>query len=147
MNFSDCKIVLVGSTHANRAVLQLSALPNVIMPGVVPYQELGAWIRRFDVAIVPHHNTKMTSSMNPLKIYAYIQWLKPIVATNVPNIDYSGDFIKIAETHDEFLREVEEVLKNPPASNEAVLNFLEKNNWSSRFSKHIDELFAKHDLA
>src|SRR3546814_2343034 len=36
--FRDCQVVLIGSTHANPAVLELLRHPNVRLPGVVPYR-------------------------------------------------------------------------------------------------------------
>jgi glycosyltransferase involved in cell wall biosynthesis len=138
--FSDCRIVLVGSTHANRSAAGLAALPNVIMPGVAPYQEVGAWIKRFDVAIVPHLRTEMTINMNPLKIYAYLQWRTPIVATEIANIEYQGPMLRIANSHDRFLQNVAQILESPVNIDGELQDFLAENDWKARFATQITEL-------
>src|SRR5690606_7333938 len=50
--FPKTLILLIGSTHANPEVTQLRRHPNVRMPGVVPYEQMGAWLSHFDVGII-----------------------------------------------------------------------------------------------
>jgi len=111
--FPECRLVLVGSTHANPAVLDLQALDNVMMPGVAPYEEATAWIRRFDVGIVPHLNNDLTSNMNPLKLFVYLQNRIPVVTTNIPNLGQTGNLVRIANSHEEFLEHITNSLENP----------------------------------
>src|SRR3546814_2513592 len=61
--FRDCQVVLIGSTHANPAVLELLRHPNVRLPGVVPYDQLGAWLSKFDVGRSEEHTSELQSLM------------------------------------------------------------------------------------
>lgn len=141
--FDHCRIVLIGSTHANPAVRELAGHPNVSMPGVVPYAEIGAWIRRFDVALIPHLRMDMTRFMNPLKAYVYLSHQVPVVATNVPNIDRAGGLIRVAQNHDEFLDAVGKVLAGhrPPAR--VFRRWVRRNSWKQRLEQHVDDLLAR----
>jgi len=111
-----------------------------MMPGVIPYNEVGAWIKLFDVATIPHIRSTMTANMNPLKVYVYLQYGIPIVSTDVANIGYNGPFIKIAKDHETFLGCLEDTLKAKPVDEKDVLMFIKNNDWSTRFKTHIDEL-------
>lgn len=141
--FPTARIVLVGSTHTNRKARELEQLDNVVMPGVVPYDQVGAWIKRFDVAIVPHIHTGMTENMNPLKIYVYLQWGVPVVSTDIPNIGYKGDLLRVAEDSESFLQAISDTLDNPPRNRKAERDrFVAENSWSARFEGHLDELLG-----
>jgi len=100
----DHLLVLIGSTHANRAVLELLKLPNVRMPGVVPYEEVGAWVQAFDVGIVPHKRSDQTAHMHPLKTYVYLRHGIPVVHTDIENLNTPNPLMHRAKTHEEFIR-------------------------------------------
>lgn len=142
--FPSSDIVLIGSTHANPRALELLRYPNVRMPGVVPYPELGRWLSRFDVGLIPHLATELTRHMNPLKAYVYLSWGIPVVATAVPNIDTDTDLICVASTHEEFIERVEDLLegRRPPAR--AFEEYVRENCWAARLKPHVDELLCAH---
>lgn len=140
--FPECLLVLVGSTHANPPILELRQYQNVLMPGVVPYGQLGAWMRRFDVGVIPHLETDMTLHMNPLKLYVYLSQHVPVVATRTPNIEAPSGLVRIADTHAEFLDAVAATLDQPPPEEEMFQAFVSANSWEQRLSRHVDELLA-----
>ena len=140
--FHDCQIVLLGSTHANPQVLQLKHFPNVRLPGVVPYEQIGAWLSRFDVGIIPHLDLDMTQSMNPLKLYVYLSWRVPVVSTEIYNIDNDSQFVRVARTHNEFLEHVASALEKGRMDEAASQRYIDENSWEERFRSHVDELLA-----
>src|SRR3546814_13807252 len=109
----DCQVVLIGSTHANPAVLELLRHPNVRLPGVVPYDQLGAWLSKFDVGLIPHLEMELTRYMNPLKAYVYLSWNLPVVATAVANVDAVPGLVHVAAGHEPFLEQVARTLAGP----------------------------------
>lgn len=138
--FQTALVVLAGSTHANPRVLELRKHPNILMPGVLPYAEAGAWISRFDVALVPHLNTPLTRTMHPQKLYTYLSWHVPVVATRTPNLEPVAGLVRVADGHPEFLREIRTVLEGPKVSRELFDAFIDANSWEARLSSHVDEL-------
>ncbi len=140
--FDECHIVLIGSTHANPKVLELSRHPNVSLPGVVPYEEIDAWLRRFDVGLIPHLDMDLTRHMNPLKAYVYLSRNIPVVATAIPNIDTGDGLVRVAHTHAAFLDQVARILAGDRPSQRAFRNYAASNSWKQRFAAHIDELLS-----
>lgn len=138
--FHDCQVVLLGSTHSNPAAFDLAGCPNVRMPGVVPYPEVDAWLRKFDVGLVPHLVTGLTRSMNPQKIFAYLSSGVPVVSTDVSNIPRDTELVRVAAGHERFLDEVAAVLEQerPPA--ELFRAYVAQNSWEKRLSGFIDAL-------
>lgn len=140
--FPDCRVVLLGSTHTNPEVLALRQRGNVVMPGAVPYENIGAWVSRFDVGIIPHLDMPMTRSMNPLKLYVYLAWGVPVVTTEVRNVDTGSGFVRVGASHDAFIRHVADVLADGPPGKEGLEGYLEANSWEARLRPHVDELLA-----
>jgi glycosyltransferase involved in cell wall biosynthesis len=142
--FDDCQIVLLGSTHANPAVRHLEHCANVRMPGVIPYEQLGAWMSRFDVGIVPHLDLPMTKNMNPLKMYVYLAANLPVVSTEIFNIDRDSELVRVARSHSEFLEQIAYVLKRQQGVAEGqVSKYVASNSWARRFEAHVDELHRR----
>jgi glycosyltransferase involved in cell wall biosynthesis len=144
--FENCQIVLIGSTHMNSRVVHLREHLNVRLPGVVPYEHIGAWLRKFDVGIVPHFNMPLTQNMNPLKIYVYLAARIPVVSTETPNIDRSTSLINVAKNHDQFLDMLEKVLTDGNVFNSELDSFIKTNSWASRFCSKIDLLMNTHKV-
>ena len=85
-------IPLIGVAHLGpEERVILAGLPNVKLVGPVPYQELQAWMRAFDVCIVPHVVSPFTESLNPLKLFEYLASGLPIVSTDVAGFRDYGD--------------------------------------------------------
>jgi glycosyltransferase involved in cell wall biosynthesis len=141
-NFPECMVVLLGSTHANPDVLSLLEHPNVLMPGVVPYQYVGAWVSRFDVGIIPHLDMELTRSMNPLKLYMYLSCRVPVVSTEIYNIDRSSSLVRMASSHEAFIEQVGSVLGGARPTDAEFEAYIQANGWVTRFQSHMDELFA-----
>lgn len=140
--YKDCLVVLVGSTHANPAVLKLREHVNVLMPGIVPYEEVGAWMSRFNVGIIPHLDMEMTRNMNPLKLYVYLSWRIPVVSTEIFNVDNSTKFVFGATSHDEFLQAVGNAMQQKLHGDVDLESYINENSWESRMTQHVDELMS-----
>lgn len=140
--FPDCQLALIGSTHANPQVRHLAQYPNVRLPGVVPYDQVGAWIERFDVGIIPHLNLDMTQRMNPLKLFVYLSWGVPVVSTEIYNLDRSAPWLKVASDHAEFLDHIAGTLASSRPDETAIRDYVRANSWRARFTPHVDELLV-----
>ena len=64
----------------------LKRIPNVYLTGPKPHQELPAYIRRFDVGIVPYLRNSYTATVVPTKILEYLAMGKPVVSTSLPEV-------------------------------------------------------------
>lgn len=138
--FPEHLLVLVGSTHANPGVRALLHHPNVRMPGVVPYDQLGAWLSRFDVGLIPHLDMKLTRHMNPLKAHVYLGWKIPVVTTSVANVQADGELVRMAVSHRAFLHQVEMVLAGSPPAPERFREYVAANGWRIRLEAQVNGL-------
>ena len=58
-----------------------------------PYAEMPAYVRDFDVGMIPFRVDPMTRAVDPVKIYEYFSLGKPVVARPLPELSRFGDLV------------------------------------------------------
>jgi glycosyltransferase involved in cell wall biosynthesis len=142
----DWQIVLIGSVHNNNNIIiqQLKQMSNITFLGVIPYPEVKAWIKLFDVAIIPHKDTIQTRLMNPLKLYVYCSLGVPVVTTNIANIDAFKDIIMVANNHKQFVSKIERLLDDNKCYNfSKISDCIIEHSWVNRVQLIIDHITQK----
>jgi len=133
----DVSFVIAGGGAKPVNIERLNKLPNVHFLGVVPYNKVQSYIAHFDVCIVPHKGTDLTRRMNPLKVYNYFAAAKPIVTTEVENIDGNMiPYIRFAKNAGELAVYIKESLDHPIVVNDKYKSVLAEITWESRIG-HI----------
>ena len=133
----DWNLVFIGSMHKSREIMKLNKFKNVHFLGVRVYDQALRYIRHFDVAIIPHLDSELTRSMNPLKLYVYFSLHVPVVSTPVANIGDFEDILQIGRTPEEFIERVDYCLDNNPVSGniERIRRLLKANSWNERTAR------------
>jgi GT2 family glycosyltransferase/glycosyltransferase involved in cell wall biosynthesis len=135
--------LLIGSTDL--ADLEpLKGLPNVHLFGEKPYAELPAYLSNFDVCIIPFIKNPLTQATNPVKLFEYLSAGRPIVATRLDEISRYEEFVRLAQTSDEWENAIEESIAEV-GSTELLnkrFNFARENSWEKR-TRRINAAFAK----
>ncbi len=128
------QLVLIGSAHLDKTILELQDLANVHFLGVKPYPGVADYIRSFDVALIPHLNDRMTKTMHPLKALVYLSLGVPTVSTQIPNLGELTEVIPVAGGQDEFVGVVEKALADGRNKQqiEAARSLTERNSWDRR---------------
>ncbi len=140
----DVSLVIAGGGANKENIDRLSKRLNVHFVGVVPYANVKAFIQHFDVCIVPHKGTDLTKRMNPLKVYNYFAAKKPIVATEVENIDGSmTPYIRFAKNAGEMAVSINECVDTPQIYDERYIEVLNEITWQSRIN-HIGAILDEH---
>lgn len=131
----DVSFVIAGGGALQENIDRLNQRPNVHFVGVVPYEKVKAYIQHFDVCIVPHKGSDLTKRMNPLKVYNYFAAKKPIVTTEVANIDGSmNPYIRFAKNAGELAVYIKDCLAEPQITDERYMEVLDEITWQSRIN-------------
>jgi glycosyltransferase involved in cell wall biosynthesis len=78
------------------------------------YEELPAYMKYFNVCIMPFKKNPLTKKINPTKALEYMAAGKPIVSTPIPDmIEFYNHIIKIGHSADTFIRLVEREINAP----------------------------------
>ena len=144
----DCNFVFIGSMHKGDEIRELDEYRNVHFLGVRVYEHALRYIRHFDIAIIPHVDNSLTKNMNPLKLYVYHALFVPVISTPIANIGDFKQFVRIGRTPKEFLRAIDDCLRNNPLSNDLshLRALLKENSWPQRVKRVLELIeleFAK----
>ena len=132
---ADWSFVFIGPLMfrpENHRAREIFARPNVHSIPPVPYLELPAYLERFDVCILPFLINDHTKGNDPIKIYDYFAFGKPVVATRTAGIERVASMIRIAADPDEFVRMVEQAAKEDKARQNSLKSIAAENSWPLR---------------
>ena len=133
----DWSFVFVGAInddHCARELGQLRARDNVHFLGSKPVDEVPAYVRRFDVCMIPYRVNLRAENASPLKLYEYAAASKPIVSTNFAAARaFEGD-LAIVNDSAEFVAACEAALTQDAASSALAKNrqLAQENTWDHR---------------
>jgi glycosyltransferase involved in cell wall biosynthesis len=92
--------------------LEIENLPNVHFLPAVAYDELPRYAAGFDVCVLPWETEQaFTSYGSAIKVREYLATGKPVVIAPLPEYEPMADVLRIARSRDDFLRLVEDALK------------------------------------
>lgn len=94
-------------------VSSLSQQTNIVWHGKIPYPELPKAIQDVSVFILPYHVNALTRYINPLKIKEYLATGRPVVATELVELELFKDHLFLAKNREDFFRLLEAILERP----------------------------------
>jgi glycosyltransferase involved in cell wall biosynthesis len=137
-------LVVLGKATTDTSCL---ALPNVHLLGRKPYEALPAYCKGFDIAINPFRINELTINANPLKVREYLAAGLPVVSTDIPEVAALG-WCRLANNHEQFIREVEQALQTPGPQQE-ISELVRAEGWESRVEEidtHLGALARTHAM-
>ncbi len=122
---------------------RLEACPNVTLLGGKPHAELPAYIREFDIGIVPYKLSDYTSNVYPTKLNEYLSMGIPVVATDLVEIsrfnERHGAIVEVANSAEAFAAAIERTLAEPrtPSSIDRRITVAQSNSWQTRIKEML----------
>ncbi|WP_094570274.1 glycosyltransferase [Mucilaginibacter xinganensis] len=122
--------------------------PNLYLPGPVPYEEMPAVLKGFDVAIIPFKKDEVSSDIFPLKLFEYLGSGRPIVATDFnPDLkDFTFETVPYCTSAEEFSDAIAVALNDTPELQKRRLEVAADNTWEHRISEIKDLLKINFDI-
>ncbi len=111
---ADWQLVMVGPVLKVREA-ELPRAPNIHYVGKQPYEALPAYLKTFDVALLPFALNEATLHISPTKTLEYLAAQKPVVSTPIADVvSLYGSAVTVAQDHAGFIRGVEAALAEGP---------------------------------
>lgn len=134
-NLPNCDIVIIGSVTEHND--KLNRYKNIKLLGEIDYQYLPEHLAYFDVCLIPFDtSTDLIKATNPVKFYEYLSAGKPIVATEIPELEpFRDQYVYMSNDKKQFLEYVKLCLsgKDTLATKEECIAFASKNDWQNRY--------------
>lgn len=131
----DWHIVLIGAITRKKLVNFLKGRKNIHLLGYIEYNSLPFYIKSFDVGIIPYRINDFTREISPIKVFEYLAFGKPVVATQIPALETlsTKGLIKVTTNKEDFLKLILQYLAydSPDAYNSRI-DFARVNTWEKR---------------
>lgn len=131
----DFSLVLIGPTGLSDPgtdVSRLAALPNVHLFGHRDYRALPAYVKGFDVAVIPYRINEYTRGVFPIKFFELMASGRPVVISNLPALEEYYPHVLVARTADELVDRCEAALGDSAHARSVRLELAARNTWSDR---------------
>lgn len=111
---------------------------NVLLYGKKGPEELAFYAAYWNVAIIPFINCELTLSVNPIKIYEYLQLHLPVVASNMPEVN-GFPYTQIAIGSQRFIEAIERAA-TMKVDTETIQQFVQQNTWTKKCEALLDAI-------
>lgn len=129
--YKNVDFYLVGPIRIN--IDRFAEFKNVKFIGKVDYGLVEKYIESFDVCLIPFKINELTINTNPVKVYEYFAKGKPIVTTNLPELDTYEDYLYIARDRQDFLKCLDRALNEKNEYNvKERIRIARENTWDIR---------------
>ncbi|MBE7445022.1 MAG: glycosyltransferase [Planctomycetia bacterium] len=136
-------VILIGS-ETSEAKEKLDC-KNVVFLGWKHYKLLPVYMRYMDLFIIPYVLSEHGKGVFPTKLFEYLYFKKPVVATALPDILEYEKYLYVARTSEEFIAYVQNSLfkgenKLNKVTESQFEHFINENSWEARyreFKKHL----------
>lgn len=121
---------------------QLDALPNVTFLSAVPFDDVPAVLREFDVAIVPYVESRLTERINPLKLREYLASGIPVVTSPLPEAVRYADVLEVARSTEDWGKALQRALSEGRSRASVRAARVKSETWEARaeeFARHVLE--------
>jgi len=86
---------------------RLKKYPNAFFLGYKDPALIPAYIKELDIGAIPYKTNEYMNEVSPTKFYEYVACGKPVVSTNIPDIERYKEVVSQARNKDEFLKYAE----------------------------------------
>lgn len=131
--FNLIEIHLIGPTE-NLGV-DLPKHERIKYIGAMRHGDIQTYISGFDALLLPFYVTELIQSVDPIKLYEYVFFNKPIVSVRYEEIERFSEFIDFYTDHHELIAIINRYLCEEfrkKYSDAKRLQFIETNTWADR---------------
>jgi len=130
----DKNFVFVGPVDIDYLNHPIFKAPNISLKGAVPYEQMPAVLKGFDIAIIPFKKDEVSNSIFPLKLFEYLGSGRPVVSTdfNIDLHEFTGDTVLYCSNASEFSAALNTALNDTPDLQQKRLAVAAENTWEHR---------------
>lgn len=119
---------------------ELPQHPRLHYRGAMQHDKLFEAVRDLNALVMPFKKMQGIDAVDPVKLYEYIGWQKPILAVRYPEIERFAPFAVLYKNDQEYIAGLQNLRQNslPCYSEQEAKEFLQENSWDARI-QHIQK--------
>lgn len=130
-------IGLVGEGDPDTDITLLKKHSNIHFLGPKSYNELPAYLRYFDVALLPNMINSYTDNMFPMKFFEYLAAGKNVVSVNLKAIQEFREYVHISSNEEDFIADIEKILSGNGIPLDKILELAKQFTYHERTQKML----------
>ena len=142
-SFPSVEIHLIGPVE--NLVAALPQHDRIKYLGALRHSDIQKLISEFDALLMPFQVTELIQSVDPIKLYEYVFFNKPIVSVRYPEIERFSGFVDFYTEHEGLISILNRYLTEgfrKKYSDDDRLQFITSNTWAKRL-KRIEEVLSE----
>lgn len=143
----DWSVVLIGEVGEGDPWTDsslLRGLPNLHLLGPRPYRDLPAYLKGFDVALLPNQVNEYTDAMFPMKFFEYLAAGRLVASVRLKALLDFQDVVAMSDTPAQFVSAVEALLAGGGPSLERRLAVARDHTYETRTARMLALVDAVH---
>lgn len=143
-------IALIGPVTQSPAIQRLARAPNVHLLGHRDYGVLPAYVKGFDVAVIPYALNEYTRGVFPLKFFEFLASGRPLVVSALPALQQHYEAVFVARDEAEFIALCDRAVADPENGRAARVELARHNSWDHRVERlmaHVEAAFERKRVA
>ncbi|MCL2110079.1 glycosyltransferase [Microgenomates group bacterium] len=113
---------------------------NIKLRGEISFMRVPEEINKFDVCLIPFEMNKLTEATSPVKFFEYLALGKPVVSTNLRELQTYQKVCYLAKSRDDFISQVDKALNEEKYDKIDQLQNMRKaiakeNSWTNKFTQ------------
>ena len=132
--FPEIEVRLVGPIE-NLSLPVKAKHERIKLIGVASHNDLYRISQEFDVLLMPFVITELVKAVDPVKLYEYIFFNKPIISVKYDEIERFSKFVDFYSNYDELIEVINKLKSNKfkkKYSDMEQILFIKSNTWESR---------------
>lgn len=128
--FSNLEYTIIGPIYDDVKVVN----PRIHFLGTIEHERLYENIKSSRALIMPFKLNKIVESVDPVKLYEYINFNKDIITIEYPEVERFSDFVYFYKNEKDFFAQIRKIMNTRylKFSQEERKDFLLQNNWNKR---------------
>lgn len=140
----NIQLHIIGYGASETTIKKLKKMSNVKLYGKIKPQDLHKYVEKWHVGVIPFTKSKLSQAVDPIKIYEYLYFGLPTIATGIEHLENYPNVIvcpnDATAVVEGIKRSYQLVVDGEKSNNhDTELNkFLEETSWNSRFDKLLE---------
>lgn len=141
-DFPNIEYIIIGPIESGVVVPKNDRIKYT---GVVEHEQLYNITKNMDCFIMPFIVNDLILSVDPVKIYEYINFNRNILMVKYPEVERFEPFVYFYTRYDEYYNQLQEIMsvKKLKYSEDERINFLKENSWESRAKQIFNVIESK----
>ena len=138
--YKDVNFYIIGPVNPSMKKLKKLKMNNVILYGPIEHKMVPAFIESSTAMIMPFKINDIIKFVDPVKVYEYLYFKKPIISSYWKELDQFNDLVYYYKSDDEFEKVVNEALKSGFKNSKKYETIMEESKWDNRLKSYLKDM-------